>query len=283
MEQSTYTHNRKRSQASLELSTVISFVLVVFMVIMVVVLQKQQEAYETQVFMDAKRVASSLANNINTIAQNGNGYYRYINMPAELHGGIEYEIELGDNLVWISYAGETWGAPIITADATLVHLEKGGEICISNINGSIIVNDICNASDKGCGSVISCDPGDTDTCSSCAPSGVAQIHQNSQSSCDFYGCSTDEWHLYQIVPERDGTLIVRFNGTGSMGGNRRTDMAFYDYTHSGCASPQHIWNMEPGATYNFSVAGGDTYIIGLDVDSDNCRFNGTYTLKTELI
>ncbi len=275
---------RCKSQGSPEFNVVVSFVMLVFLVILLIVFQKQDESYKFQRYLDAKRVATSIADNINVISINGHGYYRYFSVPEVLYGNTEYNISAGDNFLWINYADENTVAPLVTDNVTIVHLEKGESEsnCVYNSYGEVLVNDICGLSDMGCGSVQSCDAGDFDTCPTCDVPDPVQIHQNSISQCSFYGCSTDEWHIYKIVPEKSGNLKITFRGSGTMTGSDKTDMIFYDYTANGCNSPESIFQLETQTSHVFSVQGGNTYILGLDVDSPDCSYNGTYTLITEL-
>ena len=273
-----------KSQGSPEFNVVISFVMLVFLVVVLIVLQKQDESYKFQRYLDAKRVATSIADNINMISINGHGYYRYFSVPDTLYGNTEYEVSASDNFLWINYSDENAVGPLVTENVTIVRLEKGEDElnCVSNHHGEVVISDICGLSDQGCGSVQSCDPGDLDTCPTCDTPDPVEIHQNSISECPYYGCSTDEWHIYKIIPDRDGNLKVTFQGTGTMSGLDKTDMVFYDYTANGCSSPDVIFQLETQTSHIFTVQEGDTYILGLDVDALDCSYNGTYQLTMEL-
>jgi|GEM_PF-4047135 len=282
-----------KSQGSPEFTVVISFVMLVFLVVVLIVLQKQDESYTFQRFLDAKRVATSIADNINMISINGHGYYRYFSVSEMLHGNTEYNISASDNFLWINYADENTAAPLVTENVTIVHLEKGEDEvnCVSNHHGEVIINDICGLSDQGCGVIHVCPvavcegPDHNPSCDSPEP---AEIGQNSISECTFYGCSTEEWHAYKVVPDRDGSLEITFEGTGTMPGapgGQKSDLVFYRYSEDGgCVDDSDIvvWDMEPQANHIYDVSAGETYIIGIDVDSTGCEFNGTYVLTTEL-
>lgn len=279
-----HVFRRNKGQGSPEFIVVISFVMLIFVVIMVISIQKQKDAYDMQVFLDAKRVAASIGDNINMIAKNGDGYYKYFSIPEYLHGFTDYNITLNSNFLEIAYMESNWASPLITDNVSIVHLDKGGgrENCVISDGGLIILNNICNSSNLACGTVHTCDPGDNSTCPTC-DTGHAGINQNSLSYCQPYGCATSEWHLYELIPDRDGTLKITFTGSGTMIGENKTDLIFYDYTTNACTSPQQTFQLEPVTVQNYAVFEGRTYIIGLDVDSTNCSQGGSYTLRTELL
>ena len=119
--------------------------MLVFMVIMFAALQKQQDAYDLQIFLDAKSVAGSVADNINMIAKNGDGYYRHFSVPESLYGFTEYDVTVSGNFLEISYAGSNWAAPLITDNVSIVRLEKGEnkDNCVSNYGELIVINSVC--------------------------------------------------------------------------------------------------------------------------------------------
>lgn len=135
----------KGGQGTPEFSVVISFVLLVFLVVLLIVFQKQTDAYQLQVFLDAKKVTQSVADNINMISRNGHGYYRYFSVPDDLYGYTEYNITAAEKFVGIEYGDQTWATPIITNDVTILGLVKGENEtnCITNSYGAITINGTC--------------------------------------------------------------------------------------------------------------------------------------------
>jgi len=141
-----------RAQGSPEFTVVVSFVLLVFLVMTLVVFQKQSETYNFQVFLDAKRVASTVASNINMISQNGHGYYRYFSLPEKLYGYTDYDINFGrenltESFLWINYSDTTYSVPLITSNVVIYQNDltkrENETNCVSNINGSISINGTC--------------------------------------------------------------------------------------------------------------------------------------------
>jgi hypothetical protein len=286
----------RKSQGSPEFNVVVSFVLLLFLIILLISFQKQDEMNDLQVFLDAKRVAQTLADNIDMISRNGDGYYRYFSLPEYLHGHLAYEINTSDNFVWINYTDTTWATSIITSNVTILHIEMGEDKrnCIINEHGGILINDVCGLSDQGCGTeqirVQSAYYTHNSNCYSPEP---VTINQNSLSTCPSYGCSDHEWHFYKVVPDRDGQLNVTFSGTGTMVGIDKTDLIVYPYTKDGniCKLQDStppcnycLMQMEPQASRQIDVDGGNVYIIALDVDTQtgDCSKGGSYWLKTEL-
>lgn len=263
---------------------VTGFMLLIFIIVTFSVMQKENDSYRFKVFMDAKRVANSIAENINTISQEGHGYYKYFSIPEKLYGYTSYGINLQGNFLEINWSDQNWATNLITSNVSIIHLEVGEDRtnCVINIGGLVVISDVCNQSDSACGSVQDCDPMDTDACPTCFTPSPVKIHQNSLSNCNYYGCSTSEWHIYQVIPDRDGDLKVTFRGTGTMLGDQKTDLMFYDYSNGGCSSPVIKFQIETQSAHIFSVEAGKTYVIALDVDSSSCAQSGSYWLKTEL-
>lgn len=284
-----------KSQGSMEFNVVVSFILLFFLIILLIFYQKQDEVNDMQTFLDAKRVTQTLADNINMMARNGHGYYRYFWLPDYLHGYVDYEVNASGNFVWIDYGDDTWATSIISSNVTILHIEKGEDTtnCVMNEQGGIIINDICGLSDQGCGTTRMDGPTGYYTYYGECPSGIVTINQNSLSTCPSYGCSDKEFHFYKVTPDRDGRLKITFGGTGTMPGTQKTDLILYPYSEDGDRCLIQDWGasctnclmqMEPHASHQFDVNGGETYIIALDIDTQtgDCSQGGSYWLRTEL-
>jgi hypothetical protein len=275
----------KKGQGSPEFNVVISFVALAFLVVLILVFQKQNEAYDFQVFLEARKVTTRLADNINIISQNGHGYYKYFELTDYLYGLTPYDLEARGNFLWINYTDHTWSKPIITSNVTILKLDKGEDNinCIANEDGEVVINTVCGFSDQGCGTVQNCDPDDWDICPTCDSPEPVEIHENSKSTCESFGCTTLEQHFYTVVPTDDGTLQVTFESNLTDDVNQKTDIMFYDYSEDGCGLPHTYFQLEPSTVVTHAVKEGETYIIGLDVDYRSCNRTGAYTLKTKLV
>ena len=128
---------KKYGQASMEYILVMGIVMLIFMVVLMVIYEKNSEIVQTKIFLEAKVVTNSIATNINTISVQGDGYYKYFTIPEKLYGETDYNITLYINSVELRWGDSpdyyyTWSKSLITA----------------NVNGSV---------NKGLNKVINCD------------------------------------------------------------------------------------------------------------------------------
>ncbi len=104
-------------QASVEFIVVIALVMVILTVASLVVYQKYNEGNELRVFLEAKMVCRSMADNIDRISMEGPGYYRYFTLQGRLHGNTPYILTFYENepYIKITYTSEnlTWGRPLV--------------------------------------------------------------------------------------------------------------------------------------------------------------------------
>ena len=277
-------NHRKKAQGSVEIITSFSMILILFIMIMLMTFQKQSEAYEMQVSLDAQRIAKTLSDNINAISKNGDGYYSHFELPEYVHGYNDYNFSVSGNYLEMDYSDLSWGTQLVTDNITMTPLYRGNgqENCIMNEDGRVLVSNVCGSYDASCGQTVSCDPGDNDDCANCYDNETATIITSSRSYCPSFGCSTEEWHFYRVVPARDGILEITFSSDASVATDLGTDLIFYDYSDNACSSPYQVFNMEPSHTENIAVSEGNTYIIGLDSDSPDCGQGGSYVLSTKL-
>ena len=134
---------KKTGQVSLEFIMVVGFIMLIFMVLLIAVWGKQKEAIEEKIFLDAQRVCHSVVTNINTISEQGDGYYRYFSIPDKLYGNQDYNITIYEYGVGITWGPThyTWSESPITAsvNGNLTKGENkvmncGGTICIGNVS-----------------------------------------------------------------------------------------------------------------------------------------------------
>jgi len=70
---------------------VVGFVMLIFMAIFIAAREKQKEAEQQKTFLDAQRICHSVAANINTISEQGDGYYLYLSVRDKPYGGQDYD------------------------------------------------------------------------------------------------------------------------------------------------------------------------------------------------
>lgn len=114
-----------RGQVSLELITTVGFVLLIFIVVLLLALEKSGFAYNLKLFLNARSVAKSLAVNVNTISEQSAGYFRYVSFPSRLFGDVDYDLSASEDTVSIIYGGDEWTEHVISANVTLFCLDKG--------------------------------------------------------------------------------------------------------------------------------------------------------------
>ena len=117
----------RRGQASIESLIAIVFALFVLVMVALLATQKNNEGTDLKVKTDAKRVATSVADNINMIAEQGSGFYRYFSIPEKLYGDNEYSISINGSLVEIDSGNYTMLKQMITSNVTVACLDKGLE------------------------------------------------------------------------------------------------------------------------------------------------------------
>ncbi|MFH0861856.1 MAG: hypothetical protein V1875_02395 [Candidatus Altiarchaeota archaeon] len=180
-------------------------------------------------------------------------------------------------------------ASIYSVDTSCVNVTGCGisESCVDDVDEDLDglpdwLDPSCAGSFAECGTIISCDPTDSDYCGTCDYQSPKPIAENTQATCLNYGYNDTEWHFYSVTPTQDGLLTVRFNGTATPTGNKKTDMVVYNYTERGCSIPvEHDFDMERNYENAFCVGAGQTYVVALDSDSVYGE-NGAYNLSVTL-
>ncbi len=112
-------------QSTIEFIIIIAFMLLIFIMLVFLAWEKTTESNEFRTFIDAKKIAISITDNINTISRLGSGYYRYLSIPAGIYGNYEYEINITGNLVGITWGDYVWSDQMITSNVTIFCLDKG--------------------------------------------------------------------------------------------------------------------------------------------------------------
>ena len=136
-------------QSTIEMIMVIGFILLIFIVVSIAAHYKIIESNEFKTKLDAKRICNSVADNINTISEQGSGYYCHFEIPPEVHGGYEYNITVNGNIVEITCLSGykyIWSTQVITSNVTVFCLDKGDKKNrVFNDDGGIIIT--CNRPD----------------------------------------------------------------------------------------------------------------------------------------
>jgi uncharacterized protein (UPF0333 family) len=114
-----------RGQTSLEFLIGVTFVLFILVLSAVFASQKSAESDDLKIKIDGKRVCTSFADNINNIAEQGNGFYKYFSLPQKIYGDNNYNITVYGNWVEITTGNYTWSKQTISSNITVKCLDKG--------------------------------------------------------------------------------------------------------------------------------------------------------------
>ena len=115
----------RKGQTSIETIMSIMFVLFILVIISLFASERSREAEGIKLRIDAKRVASSLADNINNIAIQGPGFYRYFSLPDTLYGVTEYNLSIYRDFLEISAQNYTWTTQTVSSGITTYCMDKG--------------------------------------------------------------------------------------------------------------------------------------------------------------
>ncbi|MBD3388771.1 MAG: hypothetical protein GF416_06855 [Candidatus Altiarchaeales archaeon] len=114
-----------RGQTGLELIIGISVLLMIFCVIVLIAMEKTAESSRIKTLLDARRVATSVKDNVNMIGQQGPGYYSYFSLPNRLHGDYEYDIVIRGNVLEMMWGERTWTTRVMDSNISVHCLSKG--------------------------------------------------------------------------------------------------------------------------------------------------------------
>ena len=117
----------KKGQTSMELIITIAFTLFIFIIVALFASEKNRESNDFKIKIDTKRICKSVADNINNIAEQGSGFYRYFSLPRRVYGEHEYNISIYGNWVEISLEDHHYTRinQIVTSNVTVFCLDKG--------------------------------------------------------------------------------------------------------------------------------------------------------------
>jgi hypothetical protein len=114
-----------RGQTSLEFLIGITFILFILVLSAVFASQKTAEGDDLKIKIDGKRVCTSFADNVNNIAEQGNGFYKYFSFPARIYGDNDYNITVYGNWVEVTSGNYTWSRQTVSSNISVICLDKG--------------------------------------------------------------------------------------------------------------------------------------------------------------
>jgi len=114
-----------KAQVGMELIATLVVIFIILVVITIYSIEKAQESNDLKTFIDAKRICSSVANNLDAIQQQGEGYYKQFSIPDNIQGNFEYNITIGSNSVEMSWNEKAWIANTMASNVTVTCLSYG--------------------------------------------------------------------------------------------------------------------------------------------------------------
>jgi hypothetical protein len=120
--------NKVSGQIGLELIVGIGLIMLIFSTVVIIVIDKTAESSSLKTYLDARRVATSVKDNVDMISQQGPGYYKYFSVPEELYGGFEYNLSLSGNLLEVTWAENTWSTKVLSSNVSVYCMSKGAGV-----------------------------------------------------------------------------------------------------------------------------------------------------------
>ncbi|MFH0860478.1 MAG: hypothetical protein V1921_04705 [Candidatus Altiarchaeota archaeon] len=133
------------SQASMELILTIGIIMLIFVVVVLTSIEKSRESDEVKMFLDARRIMTSVADNINTISEQGSGFYLYFSIPERIFGYRDYNISAYENIVEITWENYVLSTPVIVSNVSILDLKMGEteRNCVMNKDGRVCIRSNC--------------------------------------------------------------------------------------------------------------------------------------------
>jgi len=114
----------RKGQSSIE--TLMVFVLVMFILVIIAIFanERNKEANEIKTLIDIRRICDSFSDNVNNIAEQGSGFYKYFRLPGEVYGKEEYWLNVYGNLVEVSSRNYSVINSMVSSNITIACLDK---------------------------------------------------------------------------------------------------------------------------------------------------------------
>ena len=286
---------KKHGQTSMEYIMTLGVVMLVFIMVLYVVYEKNMEIIKTKSYLDAQRVTNSIVTNINTISEQGDGYYKYFTIPGELYGGYDYEIIIQGNTVELRWGifPYTYSKSPITANVhgyVVKDLNKvlncGGEIYvgfppISCEEALVNVPPIINIIFPGQGDTLNCSPIIINGNASDVNGTVMEVEVSIDGglfwNADIANQSNETTWDYSWSPGSDGTHTIRARAIDEYGAY--SDIETITVTVEKCSDLIPL-----GGTFipSGSVKTGTIQAVSIDVRNDGIGSCGSFKVNIEI-
>ncbi len=125
----------KKGQMSFEFIAIFIGILILFLVILTLVAEKNKSINNYKLYLEAKEIAEEGSSGINQVYLGGHGMKKKIYIPTTLSGGMNYDLFVVENMVEIRWQNHHYSSKTITSNITGVF--SNGENNITNIEGEI--------------------------------------------------------------------------------------------------------------------------------------------------
>ncbi|MCX6694695.1 MAG: hypothetical protein NTU61_00145, partial [Candidatus Altiarchaeota archaeon] len=115
----------EKAQAALEMIVSVVFLVLIFLVVAILALEKSTESSELKTYLDAKRIGESVKDNVNMISQQGPGYYKYFSVPEQIHGGYSYNLSFGSTGLDVVWGEPAWSTKLLTPNVVVSSIDYG--------------------------------------------------------------------------------------------------------------------------------------------------------------
>jgi hypothetical protein len=114
-----------RGQSGMELILALALLIMVFYITILFSMDRISQSQQMKTAMDARRIGTSVKDNIDMIVQQGEGYWGFFSVPARIHGGFDYDIFIGDNILEVSWDGGAYSTMILASNVTVHCISRG--------------------------------------------------------------------------------------------------------------------------------------------------------------
>jgi hypothetical protein len=114
-----------RGQTSMEFLIGVTFILFILVLSALFAGQKTAESDDLKIKTDGQRICTSFADNMNNIAEQGNGFYKYFSIPSKIYSDNDYNITVYGNWIEINSGNYVWSRQTVSSNISVVCLDKG--------------------------------------------------------------------------------------------------------------------------------------------------------------
>ena len=114
-----------RGQAAVEYIFVVGSLIMVFSIVLMLSIQRTSESSQVKTNLDAARIGISMRDNINAIAQQGVGYYRYFTLPEYIKGYYDYNVSVNNHNLQIIWDTGLWSTSVMPTNVSFDCISKG--------------------------------------------------------------------------------------------------------------------------------------------------------------